>query len=82
MAITISLPTIHAGKGVENREPSHTLGGNVNWCNQSLSYEADTVTKMNTGVGSPRSGTYSTVSIYVRLALMDKPTRPTYGHRH
>jgi len=25
--------TINAGEGVENREPFHTVGGNVNWCN-------------------------------------------------
>ena len=26
-----SLQTINAGKGVEKREHSHTIGGNVNW---------------------------------------------------
>ena len=26
-----SLQTINAGEGVEKREPSHTVGGNVNW---------------------------------------------------
>ena len=24
--------TINAGEGVEKREPSYTVGGNVNWC--------------------------------------------------
>ena len=32
MAI-ISLQTINAGEGVEKREPSYTVGGNVNWYN-------------------------------------------------
>ena len=25
-----------AGEGVEKREPSYTVGGNVNWCSQPL----------------------------------------------
>ena len=28
-----SLQTINAGEGVEKREPSYTVGGNVNWYN-------------------------------------------------
>ena len=28
-----SLQITHAGEGVEKREPSDTVGGNVNWCN-------------------------------------------------
>ena len=31
MAIIKSLQTINAGEGVEKREPSYTVGGNVNW---------------------------------------------------
>ena len=27
-----NLQTINAGEGVEKREPSYTVGGNVNWC--------------------------------------------------
>ena len=27
-----SLQIIHAGEGVEKREPSYTVGGNINWC--------------------------------------------------
>ena len=27
-----NLQTINAGEGVEKREPSCTVGGNVNWC--------------------------------------------------
>ena len=27
-----SLQAINAGEGVEKREPSYTVGGNVNWC--------------------------------------------------
>ena len=30
MALIKSLQTINAGKGVEKREPSYTVGGNVN----------------------------------------------------
>ena len=26
-----NLHTVHAGEGVEKREPSYTIGGNVNW---------------------------------------------------
>ena len=33
MAISKSLQIVNAGEGVEKREPSHTLGGNVNWFN-------------------------------------------------
>ena len=29
-----SLQMINAGEGVEKREPSYTVGGNVHWCNQ------------------------------------------------
>ena len=27
-----TLQTINAGEGVEKREPSYTVGGNVSWC--------------------------------------------------
>ena len=27
-----SLQIINAGEGVEKREPSNSIGGNVNWC--------------------------------------------------
>ena len=33
MAIIKKSTKINAGKGVEKREPSYTVGGNVNWCN-------------------------------------------------
>ena len=33
MAIIKNLQTINAGEGVEKREPSYTVGGNVNWYN-------------------------------------------------
>ena len=32
MAIIKSLQIINAGEGVEKREPSYTVGRNVNWC--------------------------------------------------
>ena len=32
MAIIKSLQKINAGEGVEKREPSYIVGGNVNWC--------------------------------------------------
>ena len=32
MAIIKSLQIINAGEGVEKREPSYTVGGNVNLC--------------------------------------------------
>ena len=31
MGISENLQTINAGEGVEKREPSYTVGGNVNW---------------------------------------------------
>ena len=31
MAIIKNLQTVNAGEGVEKREPSCTVGGNVNW---------------------------------------------------
>ena len=33
MAIIKNSTTISAGEGVEKKEPYHTLGGIVNWCN-------------------------------------------------
>ena len=33
MAIIKNLQTVNSGEGVEKREPSGTVGGNVNWCN-------------------------------------------------
>ena len=32
MAMIKRLQMTNAGKGVENREPSYTVGGNVSWC--------------------------------------------------
>ena len=32
MAIIKSLQITNAGKGEEEREPSYTVGGDVNWC--------------------------------------------------
>ena len=34
MAIIKNLQILNAGEGVEKREPSYTVGGNVHWCNQ------------------------------------------------
>ena len=31
MASSQNLPTVNAGEGVEKREPSYTVGENVNW---------------------------------------------------
>ena len=31
MAINKTLQTVNAGEGVGKREPSYTVGGNVNW---------------------------------------------------
>ena len=31
MTLSKNLQTINAGEGVEKREPSYTVGGNVNW---------------------------------------------------
>ena len=33
MAIIKKAQTINAGDGVEKREPSYTVGGNINWYN-------------------------------------------------
>jgi len=33
-----SLQTINAREGVEKREPTYTVGGNVNWCNHYEQY--------------------------------------------
>ena len=32
IAIIKNLQTMNAGEGVEKREPSYSVGGNVNWC--------------------------------------------------
>ena len=34
MTISKSLQIINAGEGVEEREPSCTVGGNANWCSR------------------------------------------------
>ena len=39
MAIIKSLQTLEAGKGVEKKEHSYTVGRNINWCSQ-LPYNA------------------------------------------
>ena len=31
-----SLQITNAGESVEKREPSYTVGGNVNWCSHSM----------------------------------------------
>jgi len=32
MAIIKTLKTINAGEGVKKKEPSGSVGGNINWC--------------------------------------------------
>ena len=32
MAIIKMSTPVNAGEGVEKREPSYTVGGNINWC--------------------------------------------------
>ena len=39
MAIIKNLQTRNAGEGVEKREPSYTVGGNVNWYTMEYSME-------------------------------------------
>ena len=34
MAIIKKSKIINAGEGVEKRQPSYTVGGNLNWCSQ------------------------------------------------
>ena len=41
-----NLQTINAGDSVEKREPSYTVGGNVNWCRtMEISVEVPSKTK-------------------------------------
>ena len=42
---TQSLQTINAGEGVEKREPSYTVGSNVNWCNHYRKQYGDSLKK-------------------------------------
>ena len=35
MAINKKFTSTNAGEGVEKREPSFTIGGNINWCNHN-----------------------------------------------
>ena len=35
MAIIKKSTTVYAGEGVEKKEPSYTVGGNVNWCSHN-----------------------------------------------
>ena len=45
MASLSSLQIIHAGKGVEKKEPSYTVSGNVNWQSYSEGWYGGSLTK-------------------------------------
>ena len=46
MAIMKKSTIINAGEGVEKKEPSYTVGGNVNWCSHyGKQYEVSLKTK-------------------------------------
>ena len=46
MAIIKNLQTINAGEGVEKREPSYTVGGNVSWCSHCGKQYGDSLKKL------------------------------------
>ena len=46
MAVIKNLQTINAGEGVDKREPSYTVGRNVNWCNHYGKWYGDSTKKL------------------------------------
>ena len=57
-----SLQMTKAGAGVEEKEPSHTLGGNVSWCSHCGEQYGGSLKKLNritVGSGNPTPGRIS-----------------------
>ena len=47
-----NLKVINAGEGVEKREPSYTVGGNINWCSHYREQYEGPLKKQRVTIGS------------------------------
>ena len=67
-----SLQTINPGKGVEKREPSCTVGGNVNWYSHYGRWYGDSLKKL--GIKSPYDPAIPLLGIYHEETKIEKDT--------
>ena len=68
IAIIKNLQTINAAEGVEKREPSYTVGGNVNWYNHYGEQYGGFLKKLN--VGLPYDPAIPLLSIYLEKTVI------------
>ena len=68
----MSLQTIKAGEGVEKREPSCTVGGNVNWYSHYGWWYADSLKKL--GIKPPHDPVIPLLGIYPEETKIEKDT--------
>ena len=71
----MSLQTIKAGEGVEKREPSCTVGGNVNWYSHYGRQYGDSLKKL--GIIPPHDPAIPFLGIYPEEIKTEKDTYPT-----
>ena len=67
-----SLQIINAGEGVEKREPSYTVCGNVHWCSYYGEQYGGCLRKLNKGL--PYDPAIPLLSIYPEKILIRKDT--------
>ena len=66
------LQTINAGKGVEKREPSCTVGGNVNWCSHYGEQYGGSLKKLK--IELPHDPAIPLLGIYPEKTIIHKDT--------
>ena len=67
-----SLQMTKAGAGVEEKEPSHTLGGNVSWCSHCGEQYGGSLKKLN--IGLPWDPAIPLLGVYPEKTLIRKGT--------
>ena len=72
MAINKSLKTINAGEGMEKRERSYTVGGNVNWYSHYGRQNEDSLKKL--GTKPPYGPAIPLLGIYPKETKIEKDT--------
>ena len=72
MAIIRMSTNINAGEGVENREHSFTVGGNVNWYSHYGRWYGDSLEKL--GIKSPYNPAIPLLGIYPEETKIEKDT--------
>ena len=70
-----SLQTINSGKGVEKREPSYTVGGNVNWYSHYGRWYGGFLKKL--GIKPPYDTEIPLLGIYPEESKIEKYIRTT-----